>query len=62
MKNLFGHAVEWLLICGIQRKGGHHHMFKTAGTHTNKDHQQDYKYLIFHKNLKMHEQKHMMHS
>jgi hypothetical protein len=36
-------------------------MSKTIGTHTNEDRQQDHKYPIFHKNLKMYEQKHMMH-
>jgi len=36
-------------------------MSETIRTHTNEDCQQDYKYLIFHKNLKMYEQKHVMH-
>jgi hypothetical protein len=38
MKNLLGHVAESLLICGVKRKGGHHHMFETIGTHTNEDH------------------------
>jgi hypothetical protein len=36
-------------------------MFETTRTHINENHEQDYKYPIFHKNLKMYEQKHMMH-
>jgi hypothetical protein len=59
MKNLLGHATESLSIRGIEQKGGHHHMFEIARTHTNESCQQDYKYPIFHKNLKMYEQKHM---
>jgi hypothetical protein len=57
--NLLGHAVESLLICGIKQKGGYHHISKTIATHTNEECQQDCKYPIFHKNLKMYEQKHM---
>ncbi len=45
MKILLGHAIDH--YHGIKRKGGHHHMSKTAGTHTNEDYQQDYKYSIF---------------
>ncbi len=37
MKNLLGHAIESLSICGIEKKGVHHHMFKIAGTHINED-------------------------
>jgi len=59
MKNLLDHVTEPLLICGIERKGGHHHMFETTWTHTNEDRQQDCKYPIFHKNLRMCKQKHM---
>jgi hypothetical protein len=36
-------------------------MFETIGTHTNEGCQQDYKYPISHKNLKMYKQKHIMH-
>ncbi len=61
MKNLLDHAVEWSSIHGIEQKGAHHHMFETVGTHTNGDCQQNCKYPIFHENLKMYEQKHMMH-
>ncbi len=61
MKNLLGHVVEWLSICGIEQKRAHHHMFETTRTHINENHEQDYKYPIFHKNLKMYEQKHMIH-
>jgi hypothetical protein len=57
--NLLGHALESLLICGIKRRRGHHHISKTAGTHTNEECLQDCKYPIFHKNLRMYEQKHM---
>jgi len=57
--NLLGHAMESLLICGIVQTGGHYHMSKTTGTHTNEECRQDYKYPNFHKNLKMYEQKHM---
>ncbi len=53
MKNLLDCATKSLWIRGIERKGGHHHMSKTIGTHTNEDHEQDYKYPIFHKNLRM---------
>ncbi len=59
MMNLLGHAMESLLICGIEWKGGHHHMPKTTRMHTNEEWRQDSKYPIFHKNLKMYEQKHM---
>jgi hypothetical protein len=45
MKILLGHVIDH--YHGIKRKGGHHHMSKTAGTHTNEDYQQDYKYSIF---------------
>jgi len=34
MKNFLGHATDSLSIRGIKRKEGHHHMFKTIGTHT----------------------------
>ncbi len=59
MKNILGHVIESLSIHGIERKGGHCHMFETARTHANEDCQQDYKYSIFHKNLTNYEQKHM---
>jgi len=57
--NLLGHVVESLLICGIKQRGGHHHISKIARTHTNEDCQQDCKYPILHKNLRMYEQEHM---
>jgi hypothetical protein len=53
MKNLLGHVAESLLIRGVERKGGRHHMFETIGAHTNEDRRQDCKYPIFHKNLRM---------
>jgi hypothetical protein len=43
MKNLLGHVTKPLLICGIEWKEGHHHMFKTTGTHKDEDCQQECK-------------------
>jgi hypothetical protein len=57
--NLLGHEVESLLICGIEQKGDHHHMSKTTRMHINEECWQDFKYPIFHKDLRMYEQKHM---
>jgi hypothetical protein len=37
MKNLLNHAMESLLIHGVERKEGHHHIFEIARTHTTKD-------------------------
>jgi hypothetical protein len=50
---------EYKVYVTIKWRGGHHHMSKTAGKHTNEECRQDYKYPNFHKNLRMYEQKHM---
>jgi hypothetical protein len=49
MMNLLGHEVESLLNCGIEQKGGHHHMSETTRMHINEECWQDCKYPIFHK-------------
>jgi hypothetical protein len=43
MNNLLNHAMESLLIRGIEQKEGHHHISETARTHTTKDYLQEYK-------------------
>jgi hypothetical protein len=37
MKNILGHVTESLWIHGIEKRGGHHHMFETTRIHTNED-------------------------
>lgn len=46
MKNLVGHVIQSLLNHIIERKRGHHHMFKITCTDTNEDHHESCKYPI----------------
>jgi hypothetical protein len=59
MNNIMGQAIESLSNHGIERNGGHHHMSMIVGTHMNEDCQQNCKYPIFCKNLRMSGKQHM---
>ncbi len=43
MKNLLNHAMESLLIRGLEQNEGHHHIFKIVKTHTTKNYLQECK-------------------